>query len=186
MSKSPYKTVFFTIVSGQLLSHKNIDITATVLNMDNCTATNATSNPHPPALGLTHTRQVFFQWAISAVLLLSRVLRCPSWPSTKSEWSNATPGTCHHAQTKFLFKKTACGYQLIAHMLYLFSLLKASLHSWSISLLSLKVMFFLRSWGCNEGLHFGNLRIMSPRRRQKCCSLKALCRRAMFKHCFKI
>lgn len=164
MNKSPYKTVFFATVSGQLLSYKNIEITATILDMDNCTAANATSNPHPPALGLTHARQVFFHWATSAgPLLLSRVLCCPSWPSTKSEWSNATTGTCHRAQTKFLFNKAVCGYQLIAHMLDLFSLLKASLHSWSISPLSLKVMFFLRSWGCDEGLHFGNLRIMSSR-----------------------
>lgn len=42
---------------------------------------------------------------------------------------NATTGTCYRAQTKFLFNKAVCGYQLIAHMLDLFSLLKASLHS---------------------------------------------------------
>lgn len=154
---------------------KNIEITATILDMDNCTATNATSNPHP-------ARQMFFHWAVwpgPLLLLLSRVLCCPSWPSTKSEWSNATTGTCHHGQTEFLFKKTVCGYQLLAHTLCLFPLLKASLHSCSISLLS-----FLRSWGCDEGLHFGNLGILSSRHRLKCCSLKVLCRTAMFKHCF--
>lgn len=114
VNKSPYQTAFFTTVSGQLLSHRNIQVTATILDMDNCTATNATSNPYPPA------RQVFFHWAISPgplLFLLSRVLCCPSWPSTKPEWSNATTGTCHHAQTKFLFKRTVCGHQLIAHML---------------------------------------------------------------------
>lgn len=139
---------FFSTVSGHPLSHRNVEMTAKMPDMDNHTATNtvskpSTSRPGGQTQGLTRAiRQVLFHWAIAPTPFSSFGA---GWDvvqtGLKSNEADEIPSMCHCDRIQFLFKKTICRHQLVSHMLcgFLFLHLRPSLLSWFIPLLAFKV-----------------------------------------------
>lgn len=177
------QTNFFSTVSGHPLSHRNIEMSAKMPDMDNHTATNtvskpSTSRPGGQTQGLTCAiRQVLVHWAIAPTPFSSfgagsDVVQPGLKPSLNE--ADEIPSIGHCDRIQFLFKKTICRHQLVSHMLCGFFILASeTLCSCDLSHCWLSE-FFSSSWGNNEGLPFRGFKMMSSRHRQQCCSPMAL------------